>query len=108
MSEEKKPFRKLTYRTAVIAACRQCAYTAKNVAECENDFCALWHFRLGKTPKKPVNALELRVFRDDPNSAIFRARKGSNEDDEDGIIVTRKEYPAYIEDDEGDVEETDE
>lgn len=94
-----KPFKKLTWKLAVLAKCRQCAITPHEVTKCPCKDCALWHFRLGKSPKEDVNALDLTVFSDDENSVIFRVRKRKDGDDEDDVIVTRKEYPAYIEDD---------
>ena len=106
MANEKKPFKKLTWKTAVIAKCRTCALTPQEVRKCTVTDCPLWGFRLGKQPDPPINALSLTVFRDDPSSVIFRVRKGKDGDDEDDIVVTRKEYPAYIEDD--DLDEDDE
>ena len=87
----KKPFKKLTYRLAVIAKCRVCCCgSIKEVKLCPSKECPLWSFRLGKPPKEPVNALDLLVFEDDPNSKIFRIRKGSTEDDDP--VVIDKEY----------------
>lgn len=105
MADEKKPFKKLTWKLAVIGKCRQCCCgSTKSVRECSSKTCALWPFRLGKSPKNDVNALDLLVFSDDPNSVIFRVRK--NKDGEDDVVATNKEYPAYIEDDdEEDVED---
>ena len=60
-----KPFKKLTWKLAVLAKCRQCAITSHEVKKCPCKDCALWHFRLGKSPKDDVNALDLRVFSDD-------------------------------------------
>lgn len=105
MTNEKKPFKKLTWKLAVLAKCRQCAITSHEVKKCPCTDCALWHFRLGKSPKDDINALDLRIFKDDENSIIFRVRKGKD-GAEDDVIVTRKEYPAYIEDD--DLDEDDE
>ena len=99
MADEKKPFKKLTWKTAVIAKCRTCALTPQEVRKCTVTDCPLWGFRLGKQPDPPINALSLTVFKDDPNSVIFRVRKGKGEDDEDDVVMTTKEYPAYIEDD---------
>lgn len=99
MTDEKKPFKKLTWKLAVLAKCRQCAITSAEVKRCVSKDCALWPFRLGKSPKNDVNALDLLVFSDDPNSVIFRVRKGKGGDDEDDVVMTTKEYPAYIEDD---------
>ena len=107
MADDKKPFKKLTWKLAVLAKCRQCAITPHEVKRCTCKDCALWHFRLGKSPKDDVNALDLRVFSDDENSVIFRVRKGKDGDTEDDVIVTRKEYPAYIEDDELDEDDED-
>lgn len=99
MADEKKPFKKLTWKLAVIAKCRQCCCgSTKAVRECGSKTCALWPFRMGKAPKEDVNALELLVFDDCPTSVIFRARKPKDEND-DGISVVRTEYAAYIEDD---------
>lgn len=98
MADEKKPFKKLTWKLAVIAKCRQCAITSAEVKRCNITTCALWPFRLGKSPKPDVNALDLLVFNDNPKSVIFRIRKGKD-GEEDDVIVTRKEYSAYIEDD---------
>ena len=100
MADEKKPFRKLTWRLAVIAKCRVCCCgSPKAVKECASKTCPLWHFRMGKAPKIDVNALEILVFDDDPTSVVFRARKPKNVND-DGISVVNTEYSAYIEDDE--------
>lgn len=107
MADEKKPFRKLTWKLAVIAKCRCCCCgSTKAVRECASKTCPLWPFRMGKAPKEDVNALELLVFDDDPTSVIFRARKPKDEND-DGISAVRTEYAAYIEDDELDEDEVD-
>jgi len=99
MADDKKPFRKLTYRLAIRAKCMQCSVgSPKEVKECPVKTCALYPFRLGKQPAEPVNALELLVFDDVPTSVIFRARKPKDEND-DGISTVRTEYAAYIEDD---------
>ena len=45
------------------------------------------------------------MFDNDESSVIFRARKPKDEND-DGVSAVRKEYPAYIEDD--DLDEDDE
>lgn len=94
---KQEPFKKLTWKLAVIAKCRTCALTTQEVRKCTITSCPLWGFRLGKQPDPPINALSLTVFRDDPNSVIFRVRK--NKDGEDDVVATNKEYPAYIEDD---------
>ena len=61
---------------------------------------------MGKQPDPPINALSLTIYRDDPESVIFRVRKGKDGADEDDVVVARTEYPAYIEDDdEEDVED---
>ena len=96
--KEEKPFKKLTYKLAVIAKCRQCCCgSIKAVKECSCTDCALHSYRLGKPPKSPINALELTIFTDDPNSKIFRLKKGASEDDDP---ISDKEYSDYIEDDE--------
>lgn len=109
---EMAEFKKLTWRLAVIAKCRQCcAGQPSEVKKCTCTDCALWGFRMGKAPKQNINALDLRVFIDDPDSVIFRVRKPKNEND-DGVAVVNKEYDAYIEDDDLDTpdesEESDE
>lgn len=106
MANEKKPFRKLTYRLAIRAKCMQCSCgSPKEVKECPVKTCALYPFRLGKQPAEPVNCLDILVFDDCPTSVIFRARKLKDEND-DGISAVRTEYPAYIEDDdEEDIED---
>jgi len=107
MADEKKPFRKLTWRLAAIARCRQCALTPSNSKNCTIKGCALWHFRTGKPPAEDINALDLLIYDSDPTSVIFRARKPKDEND-DGVSAVRTEYPAYIEDDELDEDEDDE
>ena len=107
MVDEKKPFRKLTWKLAVIAKCRICSCgSIKAVKECPVKTCPLWHFRLGKAPKVDVNALEILVFNDDPTSVVFRARKPKDEND-DGVSIVKTEYSAYIEDDELDEDDED-
>ena len=101
---QEQPFKKLTWKLAVIAKCRTCALSAQEVRKCTVTDCPLWGFRLGKQPDPPINALLLTVFRDDPSSVIFRVRK--NKDGEDNVVTTNKEYSAYIEDD--DLDEDDE
>lgn len=105
MADEKKSFKKLTWRLAAIARCRQCSLSAAESKKCTITGCALYPFRTGKPPKKDVNALDLLVFEDDPSSVIFRVRK--NKDDEDDVVTTNKEYSAYIEDDELDEDDED-
>lgn len=103
--KQNKPFRKLTWRLAAIARCRQCSLSAAESRKCTAEGCALWPFRTGKPPAEDVNALDLLIFSDDPTSVIFRARKPKDEND-DGISAVRTEYPAYIEDDdEEDIED---
>jgi len=99
MADEKKPFRKLTYKLAIRAKCMQCSCgSPKEIKECSVKTCALYPFRLGKQPAEPVNCLDILVFDDDPTSVIFKARKPKNEND-DGVSAVRTEYLAYIEDD---------
>ena len=106
MADENKPFRKLTYRLAIRAKCMQCSCgSPKEIKECPVKTCALYPFRLGKQPAKPVNCLDILVFDDDKSSVIFRARKSKDEND-DGVSVVKTEYSAYIEDD--DLDEDDE
>lgn len=105
MADEKKPFKKLTWRLAAIARCRQCSLSAANSKNCSVKGCALYPFRTGKPPKKDINALDLLVFDNDPSSVIFRVRK--NKEGEDDVVATNKEYPAYIEDDELDEDDED-
>lgn len=100
MANEKKPFKKLTWRLAAIARCRQCSLSAANSKSCTVTGCALYPFRIGKPPKKDVNALDLLVFDDDPSSVIFRVRK--NKDGEEDVVATNKEYSPIFEDDEDD------
>lgn len=109
MADEKKSFRKLTYKLAIRAKCMQCSCgSPKEIKNCSVKTCALYPFRLGKQPAEPVNCLDILVFDDDPTSIIFRARKPKDEND-DGISTVRTEYSAYIEDDdEEDDDETDE
>lgn len=105
IKKQNNPFRKLTYRLAIRAKCMQCSCgSPKEIKECPVKTCALYPFRLGKQPAEPVNCLDILVFDDDPTSVIFRARKPKDEND-DGVSALRKEYPAYIEDDELDEEE---
>ncbi len=105
MADEKKPFKKLTWRLAAIARCRQCSLSAANSKSCTITTCALYPFRTGKPPKKDVNALDLLVFDDDPSSVIFRVRK--NKDGEEDVIATNKEYSPIFEDDEDDLNDED-
>lgn len=106
IKKQNKPFRKLTYRLAIRAKCMQCSCgSPKEIKECSVKTCALYPFRLGKQPAEPVNCLDILVFDDDESSVIFRARKPKDEND-DGVSAVRKEYPAYIEDD--DLDEDDE
>lgn len=95
-----KSFKKLTWRLAAIARCRQCSLSAANSKNCTVKGCALYPFRTGKPPKKDVNALDLLVFDDDPSSVIFRVRK--NKDGEEDVVATNKEYSPIFEDDEDD------
>lgn len=88
---ETKPFKKLTRRLAIIAKCRQCSITSKLVKECTCTECALYPFRMGKSPKTDVNALDLLVFQDDPKSVIFRVRK--KEDGTEETFESEEEYP---------------
>lgn len=105
-TKQDQPFKKLTWKLAVIAKCRTCALSAQEVRKCTVTDCPLWGFRLGKQPNPPINALSLTIYRDDPESVIFRVRKGKDSVDEDDVVVARKEYPAYIEDDdEEDIED---
>lgn len=105
-TKQEQPFKKLTWKLAVIAKCRTCALSAQEVRKCTVTDCPLWGFRLGKQPDPPINALSLTIYRDDPESVIFRVRKGKDGADEDDVVVARTEYPAYIEDDdEEDVED---
>lgn len=99
---ETKPFKKLTRRLAIIAKCRQCSVTSKLVKECTCTECALYPFRLGKSPKNDVNALDLTVFLDDPSSVIFRVRQ--KEDGTEETLPVEKEYSAFP-DDEDDEDE---
>jgi len=105
MANEKKPFKKLTWRLAAIARCRQCSLSAANSKSCTVIGCALYPFRTGKPPKKDVNALDLLVFGDDPSSVIFKVRK--NKDGEENIVATNKEYSPVFEDDELDEDDED-
>lgn len=106
IKKQNNPFRKLTYRLAIRAKCMQCSCgSPKEIKECPVKSCALYPFRLGKQPSNPVNCLDILVFDDDPTSVVFRARKPKDEND-DGVSAVRKEYPAYIEDD--DLDEDDE
>ena len=98
--KQEQPFKKLTWKLAVIAKCRTCALSAQEVRKCTVTDCPLWGFRLGKQPDPPINALSLTVFRDDPNSVIFRVRK--NKDGEEDVVATNKEYSPIFEDDEDD------
>lgn len=102
---ETKPFKKLTYRTAIIAKCRQCSITTKEVKKCLDTDCALYPFRLGKQPKEPVNALDLLVFPEDKSTVIFRVRK--KKDGTEDIVPTKKEYSMFMDEDE-DYEDEDE
>lgn len=96
-TDTKKPFKKLTYRLAIIAKCRTCCCgSVKEVKLCSAKSCPLWYFRMGKQPKEPVNALDLTVFEDDPNSKIFRIRRGSSEDDDP--VTVDKEYSSFFDD----------
>jgi len=105
MVDEKKPFKKLTWRLAAIARCRQCSLSAANSKSCTITTCALYPFRTGKPPKKDVNALDLLVFDDDPSSVIFRVRK--IKDGEEDVVATNKEYSPIFEDDEDDLNDED-
>ena len=92
---KKDQFKKLTFRLAILGKCKQCCCgSTKAIKECSAKDCALWHFRLGKSPKSPVNALDLLVFSDDPDSKVFRMRRGSGEDDDP--VLTDKEYSAFF------------
>lgn len=95
MARGKKPFKKLTPMLAIIAKCRQCSITAKFVKECNCKTCALYPFRMGKQPDEPVNALDLRVFDDVPESVVFRMRSGDTWGGDP--VITRKEISAYEE-----------
>lgn len=97
---ETKPFKKLTRRLAIIAKCRQCSVTSKLVKECICTECALYPFRLGKSPKPDVNALDLTVFIDDPSSVIFRVRQ--KDDGTEETFPTEEEYSAFMDDDDED------
>ncbi len=98
---ENKPFKKLTYRLAVKAHCLQCCCgSPSEVKKCKVTSCALYPFRLGKPPKEPVNALDLLIFQDDPESTIFSVRKKDTEEDEPHMRTT--DYPAFIEDEDED------
>lgn len=97
---ETKPFKKLTRRLAIIAKCRQCSVTSKLVKECTCTECALYPFRLGKSPKPDVNALDLTVFIDDPSSVIFRVRQ--KDDGTEETFSTEEEYSAFMDDDDED------
>ena len=94
---ETKPFKKLTYRLAVKAKCLQCCCgSPSEVKKCTATDCALHPFKLGKPPKKEVNALDLLIFSDDPKSTIYSVRKKDAEDDEPHMRTT--DYPAYEDD----------
>lgn len=94
-----KPFKKLTCRLAIKAACLQCCCgSPSEVKNCTIQTCALWHYRLGKTPSIPVNALDLLIFPKDPNSTIFSVRKKDKEDDDPHMRTT--EYSMFKDDDE--------
>ena len=96
---ETKPFKKLTYRLAVKAKCLQCCCgSPKEVKNCPCTDCALYPFRLGKPPKKEVNALDLLILPKDPKSTIYSVRKKDEEEDEPHMRTT--EYSMFIEDDE--------
>ena len=95
---ETKPFKKLTRKLAIIAKCRQCSITSKEVKECTCTECALYPFRLGKSPKPDINALDLLVFSDDPKSVIFRVRQ--KDDGTEETIPTEEEYSMFMDDDE--------
>ena len=96
---ETKPFKKLTYRLAVKAKCLQCCCgSLKEVKNCPCTDCALYPFRLGKPPKKEVNALDLLIFPEDPKSTIYSVRKKDEEEDEPHMRTT--EYSMFIEYDE--------
>lgn len=97
---ETKPSKKLTRRLAIIAKCRQCSVTSKIVKECTCTECALYPFRLGKSPKPDVNALDLTVFIDDPSSVIFRVRQ--KDDGTEETFPTEEEYSAFMDDDDED------
>lgn len=97
---ETKPFKKLTRRLVIIAKCRQCSVTSKLVKECACTECALYPFRLGKSPKPDVNALDLTVFIDDPSSVIFRVRQ--KDDGTEETFPTEEEYSAFMDDDDED------
>lgn len=100
---ETKPFKKLTYKLAVRAHCLQCCCgSPSEVKNCNITSCALHPFRLGKPPKKPVNALDLLIFPNDPSSTIYSVRKKDNENDEPHIST--KEYSLLIEDEDDDEE----
>ena len=90
-----KSFKKLTYKLAVRAKCLQCCCGSPSlVKSCSVTTCALYPFRLGKSPKESVNALNLLIFPEDPDSTIFSVRTKDNEDDEPSIRTT--EYSAFI------------
>lgn len=93
-----KPFKKLTYKLAVRAACLQCCCgSPSEVKNCTITTCALHPFRLGKPPKEPVNALDLLIFPEDPKSTIFSVRKKDAEDDEPHMRTT--EYSMFMDED---------
>ena len=85
---EAKPFKKLTYRLAVRAKCLQCCCGSYlEVKNCTSAKCALYSFRLGKSPKEKVNALDLLIFPEDPESTIYSIRKKDTNEIEDDIFI---------------------
>ena len=85
---ETKPFKKLTYRLAVRDKCRQCCCGSYlEVKNCTSTKCALHSFRLGKSPKEKVNALDLLIFPEDPESTIYSIRKKDMNEDEDDMFI---------------------
>jgi len=85
---ETKPFKKLTYRLAVRAKCLQCCCGSPlEVKNCTSIKCALYPFRLGKSPKEKVNALDLLIFPEDPKSTIYSIRKKDMDENEDDIFI---------------------
>lgn len=77
----KKPFKKLTYKLAVRGKCLQCCCGSPlEVKNCQTTTCALYPFRLGKSPREPTNALDLLIFPEDSNSTIYSVRKKEDEE----------------------------
>ena len=93
--EQNKPFKKLTFKNAIRAKCLQCTCgSPSEVKTCPCTDCALWGFRFGKAPKPDINALDLLIFPEDPESTIFSVRRKDTEEDEPRIRT--KEYSMFI------------